>query len=189
MRPKRVVNKIIVCILGFAVVSSLAGCMAMSAGYALVRYPPEDVSWNCEMWGGFEPQGTYELLMDVFIQREFDRGWILVLTTHEGSGHSGYWCGPPSVSAFTETPKQWPNVQGVVRKGTLIRACRAMLWPGPECEGITGTVEPVGEILEGPFRGKIVMLSDLRDFGEIKTCGTFLLSSPHPELLCKVDGR
>jgi len=144
------------------------------------RFPKKDVSNDLAMWGRFERQGVYELKIDVFLQKE---DGLLVLTTPGELGLSGYWGGPPSTVDYESNPTEYPEVKGVVKKGTLLIATQVIFWP--DAEG-GGTVEPRGTILTGQFEGKEVEMSDLTDFRESIERGKMILPVPNDRLLQKV---
>lgn len=120
------------------------------------RYPATDVSSQIEMWGGYEPQGTYELLVDTFIQSEDLRGGILVLEPIVAGRCNGFYSTPFTIFDYELNRDKWPKVKGVVDRGTLIKATRVVSWSEPGGH----FVNVLGEVLGGPFTGKEVYLTE-----------------------------
>ncbi|MBN2311063.1 MAG: hypothetical protein JXR94_18955 [Candidatus Hydrogenedentes bacterium] len=167
----------------------LAGVSAFSLpGCAVFSY---DVSGSKILWGEYERDAEYEVVMDVFLIRPnaecsinsctgrkvLYHNQFLALVPERCTSHlGGQYSSPESVAGYLEDPigaarKRFgtgftdvENVVGVVKKGTRIRCTKLTRIVGGNLLTGYGVYDvPHAEILDGPFSGAQVDLSDLSE--------------------------
>jgi len=162
---------------------ALSGCFGgLVLGYATLH--DKDVSHKESLWGGYEPGATYEVLMDVFLEKK-QGGTTKPVLTPPGEVYqvAGLYNAPDSVPAYNSNSDAWPEVVGIVEAGTRIctaevRKRGALLWGS--------WVYVLAEILDGPNKGRIVDITDLSVFADEKH-DDLILNKPDPRLLRKTD--
>lgn len=136
-----------------------------------------DISDNAKLWGGYENKKEYILLMDVFLEKNKNRNGELTLVPPDSqNGETGgkrIMVSPNTVEEYKRDPKGSVikyygetkiviDVVGVVDAGTIIRC--SSLKKVSECSiwwGCGNVLLMYGEIINGPYSGKIVHIGDL----------------------------
>lgn len=135
-----------------------------------------DVTDNKNLWGGYDVDSKYTLDRPVFIiKTDQITGGRLVLVPEESFSRclGRFWSAPDSIDEYRADPvqaaiKQYDgfevkiDVVGVLEMGTnlelhkLEKKSAWSLWFGR-----TTTIKPLAKVIDGPFQGKIVDLSDV----------------------------
>jgi hypothetical protein len=135
-----------------------------------------DVTDQDILWGEFRRGGVYTLKYDFFLQ-ETDSAWgeRLCLSRSKplpGSGDA------PSIREYENEPADWPHIKGVVISGVRIRCVKLVSFGAP----IFGrALFPFAEILDGPFQGTSVDISDLNSWKDADE-GPNRMLLPNPDL-------
>lgn len=157
-----------------------AGCL-MFASYAVAgsHSPRRNVTKKPEHWGGFEPGQLLALKRDVFIADlpNYSFGLALAPGKEFGLGGKGYWAGETTVSEYKANPEKWPDMKGIVDKGTRLECLNLYTYKyffGDKREYLIKA-----QILEGPWKDKVVEICEL----SWPVSKTSYARKPHPELL------
>lgn len=176
-------------------------CVATLMLVSCDRLSKENVPANSELWGGYTQGAVYELKQDVFfIKVEDDREGMHHALSPEGNfDHPNrFYTVPKSIERYkaggrvpsdelvTGSAYQLPTTTiGVIKGGTRIR-CVALTkysqWTWFFGRANWTTVQ--GELLDGPYAGTIVDLTDLSIRRNVEVLGEKVaIYEPNPRLL------
>lgn len=147
------------------VLTTTPGC-GVVVGF-LTEYD-RDVTDKKEMWGGYEHKGIYEIKKYVFLEEVEDWTKKLVLVPPRDKKEAiglMLWSAPNSIEEYTKYRTNWPEVLGVIDKGTRLQVVKfgqhgAWLWGS--------SIYIIAELVDGPHAGKIVDISDLSQLTDVK---------------------
>ena len=141
-----------------AFLTFLSGCVPG----ALVSWS-NDVSEQKKLWGGYSRDAIYKLKADMFIRNRKDiptpAESVLVAPAKNTKGLCYlHYSVPSSLSDYRNNIDAWPDIVGVVNAGTRIQ-CTKLIKYTPLGFGSSLYIKAV--ILDGPFAGKEVEITDL----------------------------
>lgn len=119
------------------------------------------VTQNSKLWGGYKPEGKYEIINPVFIKKIELHGTTRKVLVPARKGKAlglMIYEAPYSIENYLSEKFKWPQVIGVLDKGTtiVIREIKkegAMFWGS--------SISVIAEVLKGEHSGSIVDISDL----------------------------
>lgn len=126
---------------------------------------------NPAYWGKYQA-GEYELSQPVFIIHDDGKDY-LVPESKNTRCLGRHKLAPESIAEFNTNPAKASriqigkieinvNVKGVLEKGTLLRIKKIEKYSGFSLwAGYTEIIRPYGEILDGPFKGHVVNITDI----------------------------
>ena len=123
----------------------------------------EDVSSEKQLWNDYRYHGIYKLKNDVFWRIREDvptpNKSVLVPPKEKTKGiHNLLYSAPQSISDYQKNQDKWPDIRGIVAAGTRIQ-CTKLLKYNPL--GHESSLYIYAKILDGPYSGKEVEISDL----------------------------
>jgi len=143
----------------------------------------EDVSHKTKLWYGYKYKGIYELKTDMFIrQRDTNLPNKLVLVPPRAKTKKIYtlhYSAPESIEIYNNSKKQWPDIKGIVTAGTEIQCNKLIMY---NAAGYGSSLYIFARILDGPFSGLEVEISDLSLVGPEDESGVYL-NFPNVKLL------
>lgn len=140
------------------IIATLSGCAPL---LIIASVHDSDVSGKGKLWGGFAPGEAYVTTTDTFLGDDHDWGTAPYLTPPKNvrpKGRGGEWCAPDSVGAYVKNPLEWPEIVGVVEKGTSLRV---MELRKHDTLFQKGWLYVVARIEDGEFEGQEVNICDL----------------------------
>lgn len=125
-----------------------------------------DISHLRERWGGYRYLGLYTLNIDVFWSVDEEAiapsKSVLVPPREATQGKCDLlYSAPFSISEYYEEIDKWPDVQGIVAAGTRIQCIKLINYIPVEIVDWSGIIYMHARILDGPYSGKEVEISDL----------------------------
>ncbi len=123
----------------------------------------EDVSSEKQLWNDYRYHGIYKLKVDVFWRIREDvptpNKSVLVPPREKTKGiYNLLYSAPQSISDYQKDQVKWPDVRGVVAADTRIQ-CTRLIKYNPV--GYESSLYIYARILDGPYSGKEVEISDL----------------------------
>lgn len=146
----------------------------------------EDVSEDSELWCGYLKEGRYLLIEDVFIRiidLPLPNKHILVAPREKTKGiYTLQFSSPNTIDEYENNREQWNSVKGIVRKNTRLKCTRLIrydpfLYPD--------TLYIYASIIDGPFNGLEVEISELSILGPETSSGYLL--RPNPKLIVPIE--
>lgn len=143
-------------------------------------YFTSNVSTSEELWGGYKYQHNYLLLRDVFLKRSYQGmacpGRLVLVPESSLKGHPGrHESSPDTISTYKANPHRDFFIVGIVAGGTRLRTIRldkhaGFNWFYGHVEELT----PYAEILDGPYAGKKVDITDISYYYQKDDKGIFM---------------
>jgi hypothetical protein len=132
----------------------VTGCGGLDFVWLMATQSQRDVTKRPEYWQGFKYDETYVLVEDCFLVEisDWSRRMGLERTNCVPGGFT------ISSSQYLEAPEHWPEIKGVVGKGTHIQCKKMVSYGAP---GFGRALFLFGEIVDGPHKGKLVDMCDL----------------------------
>jgi hypothetical protein len=149
----------------------------------------ENVSNEEELWFGYSRNGIYQLKVDVFLRvrdTNLPSKIVLVAPREETKGlFTLHYTAPWSVKDYKDNEESWPDIIGVVNAGVRIQ-CNNLVKYKTTAYG--NSLYIFAKILNGPFKGIEVEISDLSLVGPEHKSGVFL-NAPNLNLLVFVKDK
>jgi hypothetical protein len=182
------VGKTFACGHGIAVVGCallLTACVT-EPGIGYIGGWDQNVSDEAELWGGYSRYRVYELREDVFVLNGNERTNGAALTPGiDAPVPPGTFRAPTTVEEYLDNPRYWREVDGIVERGTRVRA--EILRGKGNLRDRSVTVHYVkGRVLNGPFQGELLDMEPLSRYRTDIETGRRILVGPNGDFLTPV---
>ncbi|MDZ4861164.1 MAG: hypothetical protein SGI88_19505 [Candidatus Hydrogenedentes bacterium] len=147
---------LVVCIYGL-----VSGCVTNGFVLSLlIGEYTEDVTGKAAYAGGYKVGADYELQVDSFIYEGSDwrRKQLFLEPPEQYTPPGGHFTVPQTLEMYHEEPRKWPNIKGIVAKGTKFRVVKLIRHGAHSISW--SVVYVIGEIQNGPCKGKQLDLLD-----------------------------
>lgn len=136
------------------------GCFGLAA---MVANQQKDISNDPAAWGGFTHDARYIVVCDVAIARispgaRSAEPFIENLDPDEASWDARERV-PPNRAAYEAEASKWPEIEGVIDRGTTLRATHVIAWSSL---GVSGRWVKA-RIEDGPHKGVTLIINRLTD--------------------------
>lgn len=154
----KVLRCLIVIVLGF----NLTGC---APGPLLTT--KHEIDETSALWGGYSKGSLYSLKHDVFIRdnSKYTSDQLIknakILVPPKRLNQGGLYSSAKSIVAFEANPEKYPEIIGIVEKGTIIK-CTKIIEYIPL--GYRNSLYIYATIQDGLFKSYLVEISDLSKF-------------------------